>query len=69
MDVISASILVYLVTQLKEPYPIQTKGKDLRTAIQENRETAKTAIANVFKNRSMRLLVIYRSLSHHVAFL
>jgi MFS family permease len=68
LDVISALILVSLVIKLKEPYPIHKKMMTIKEAIQKNRETAKTAIANVFKNKKMRLLVIYRSLSHHVAF-
>lgn len=68
LDVISALILVSLVIKLKEPYPIHKKMMTIKEAIQKNRETAKTAIANVFKNKKTRLLVIYRSLSHHVAF-
>lgn len=68
LNVISALILISLIIKLKKPYPIHKKMMTIKKAIQKNQKTTKTTITNVFKNKKTRLLIIYHSLSHHVAF-
>jgi hypothetical protein len=57
-----------LVFQLKEVSPIKDKLISIKQSIKVNRETGKEAIKNVFSNNKMRLILLYRSLSHHVLF-
>lgn len=67
MDVIFALILVFLTCQLKEHF-IQEKLETFKVVLMKNYETAKNALNNVFKNKNLRLFLIYRSLANHVAF-
>ncbi len=68
LDVIVALILVILVIKLVEK--INTKNKStFKELMQENIDTAKNALKNVFFNSKLRFLLIYRSLSNPVAFL
>ena len=69
LDVLGAIVLVYLVLQLKEVAPIKDKLISIKESIKVNRETGKEAIKSVFGNSKMRLVLLYRSLSHHVLFL
>jgi len=69
LDVLWAIVLVYLVFQLQEVSPIKDTLISIKQSIKINRETAKEAIKNVFSNSKMRLILLYRSLSHHVLFL
>jgi hypothetical protein len=45
------------------------KLRSWKESLKENVATAKTAIKNVVSNPSLRLLLIYRSLANHVAFI
>lgn len=67
MDVIFALILVVLTLQLKEHF-VQEKLETFKVVLIKNYETAKNALNNVFRNKNLRLLLIYRSLANHVAF-
>jgi hypothetical protein len=69
LDSIFALILVLLTLQLEEINPVQEKLSSIKRVISKNYETAKTALKNVFHDKNMRLLLIYRSLANHVAFL
>lgn len=67
MDVVFALILVVLTLQLKENF-VQEKLDTFKAVLLKNFETAKNALSNVFKNKNLRLFLIYRSLANHVAF-
>ena len=69
IDSIFALSLVLLTLQLKEIKPLQEKLSSIKDIIRNHYETAKTAFKNVFSNKNMRTLLIYRSLANHVAFL
>jgi hypothetical protein len=61
-------ILIFLTIQLKEPNFIQEKFDSFKHILSKNFDVAKTALKKVFFDKNMRLLLIYRSLSSHVAF-
>ncbi len=68
LDVCFAFVLMLLVFELKEI----TKSRKFRNfahIVSANWKVAKSAITNVFTNKKIRLLLIYRSLSHHMIFL
>lgn len=67
MDVVFALILIVLTFKLKEHF-IQEKRETFQAVLVKNYETAKNALNNVFKNKNLRLFLIYRSLANHVAF-
>ncbi len=68
LDVISALALVILTLQLRE-LNIYEKLTWRKESLRKNIDTAKIAIKNVMSNPSLRLLLIYRSLANHVAFI
>jgi len=68
LDVLFAMILILLTIQLKEPDFIQEKFDSFKHILSKNFYVAKTALKKVFFDKNMRLLLIYRSLSSHVAF-
>lgn len=68
MDVFFAILLVILTTRLSETTTIKQSFKSIRHAFQENINTAKLAIKNVFSNKKLKLFLIYRSFSHHILF-
>jgi MFS family permease len=69
LDIIFALVLVILTLQLKEINPIKDKLFSIKRIFLDNYETAKNALRNIFVSKDMRTLLIYRSLSNHVAFL
>lgn len=68
LDVLSALALVILTLQLRE-LNVYEKLTSWRQSLKTNLDTAKTAIKNVVSNKSLRLLLLYRSLANHVAFI
>lgn len=68
LDVVSAFALVILTLQLRE-LSVYEKLTSWRHSLKTNLETAKIAIKNVVSNKSLRLLLLYRSLANHVAFI
>lgn len=68
LDVLSALALVILTLQLRE-LNVYEKLTSWKHSLKTNLETAKTAIKNVVSNKSLRLLLLYRSLANHVAFI
>lgn len=68
LDVMSAFVLVILTLQLRELH-IYEKLTSWKESLKKNVDTAKIAIKNVVWNKSLRLLLLYRSLANHVAFI
>ena len=68
LDVISAVILVILVLKLHET-SVYTKFISLRAAIRENVAVAKEAVMTVCRNKKIRLIMMYRTLTHHAGYL
>jgi MFS family permease len=67
LDVALATVLIVLVLQLKEIMK-KPKFRTLKQIFYKNVKTGKIALSNVFRNNRLRLLLIYRSLSHHMLF-
>ena len=69
LDVVFAFILIVLTFKLKELSSINKKINTLKKVLVKNYETAKNALNNILTNNKLKLLLIYRSLANHVAFL
>jgi MFS-type transporter involved in bile tolerance (Atg22 family) len=67
IDVVFSLILFILTLQLREDF-VQEKLQTFRAVLIKNYETAKNALNNVFRNKNLRLFLIYRSLANHVSF-
>jgi MFS family permease len=67
LDVIFAVVLVFLVAELKEIRKF-VQFRSVRTAIRANWKVAITGLKNVFFDSKLRLILIYRSLSHHMLY-
>ena len=68
MDVVFAVLLIFLVLGFKE-VSVYKKLKGFGRIFRANLDMAKTGLKNVFLNSNIRLILIYRSLSHHLTFL
>ncbi|MDD4628644.1 MAG: MFS transporter [Candidatus Peribacteraceae bacterium] len=68
LDVLSAFALLILAFQLREIAPAPPR-QSLGSLISANLATAREAFSSVFKSARLRLLLIYRSLANHVAYL
>lgn len=69
LDVISAICLVFLVVKLKEVFPLQLHATTFKNVLRTSRRTAREAIKNVFCNKDMKLVTIYRTLAYHAGFM
>jgi MFS family permease len=68
LDLISACILIILTWQLHETPYVVNVYTNIKDVFLTHIQVAKQAFKNVFMNKKLRLLLIYRSLANHVAF-
>jgi MFS family permease len=67
IDVVFAFSLIILVLKLTETTEI--KISHYKQVWEQNLDTAKIALRNVFHNSKLKIFLLYRSLSHHMLFL
>ncbi len=67
LDVIMALALVTMTLKLKD-LGVKKQLKSIQEAVQQNLEVLTHALKSVFGSAKLRTLLIYRSLSNHVAF-
>lgn len=68
LDVVSSFIMLLLLIQLKEPNVIE-KIDWFKKLMIKNIEIAKSAFKNVFGNKKLRSLLLYRTFATHISFL
>lgn len=69
LDFLFAIILVIITLQLKEVWPIRQKIEGVKKLFIKSYQTAKSAIIHVFKNKDMKVILLYRTFANHVSFL
>lgn len=69
MDVVGALILVFLTLRLKEVSYEENTPEEEKNYLKKYLRTGRSAIINIFTNKNIRTLILFRAFANHVSYL